>query len=411
MKVQFRPIATIGVTGVLALLLSACAAQPGLRITQPAPTPDAWRLAQTPGAVAAKPEVNAIGDAINKKANGLAQAMTLVPDSAELVTFTDWSRVKAGADAADVTGASATAQQTTLATWLKEQTPFAAYGFSQIETHVKDWGWNSLDLLWEAATRVGDNPVYLLKLRDDVDLDAIKKHFEERKFSKFAYQGATVFAFNGSSADWTKTTQRSIFTTAIFEDEKLLVMSYQPKNVQAILELNAKKGQALADAEAMKSLVATLGEKPSAFLAKASFACKTLDAMAKDIGLHPEALGKFKESFTTEPVHAYSSFGLGYDLEEGKTIGTVVLHYDKAEDAKADMSTRQSDLKQGISLTSMKPYTEVLTLDKATLQDSDIVLQVVPVNNSPKTLWSMISRQDMAYARCPQAVQILSSAG
>jgi hypothetical protein len=407
MKVQVRLTAIVG---VMALALSACAAQAGPRANQPVPTPDAWSLAQTPGAPAAKPEANAIGDAIKANANGLAQAMTLVPDSAELVTFTDWARVKAGADAADVTGQSDVAQQKTLAAWLKEQTPFAAYGFSQIETHVKDWGWNSLDLLWEAATRVGDNPVYVLKLRDDADLDVIKKHFEARKFSKFAYQGATVFAFNGS-ADWIKTTQRSIYTTAIFENEKLLVMSYQPKNVQVILELNAKKSKALGDAEAMTSLVAALGEKPSAFLAKASFACKTLDEMAKDIGLHPEALGKFKGSFTTEPVHAYSAFGLGYDLEEGKTTGTVVLHYDKAEDAKADMNARQSDLKQGLSLTSMKPYTEMLTLDKAVLQGSDILLHVLPVNNSPKTLWSMISRQDMAYARCPQAAQILSNAG
>jgi hypothetical protein len=161
----------------------------------------------------------------------------------------------------------------------------------------------------------------------------------------------------------------------------------------------------------MKSLAAALGEKPSAFLAKASFACKTLDEMAKDIGLQPSALGKFKDSFTTEPVHAYSAFGLGYDLEDGKTTGTVVLHYDKAEDAKADMSARQNDLKQGLSLANMKPYTELLTLEKAELQGNDILLHVLPANNSPKTLWSMISRQDMAYARCPQAVQMTSNAG
>jgi polysaccharide deacetylase 2 family uncharacterized protein YibQ len=181
--------------------------------------------------------------------------------------------------------------------------------------------------------------------------------------------------------------------------------------VQAILELNAKGGKAMADGEAMKSLAAALGEKPSAFLAKASFACKTLDEMAKDIGLQPSALGKFKDSFTTEPVHAYSAFGLGYDLEDGKTTGTVVLHYDKAEDAKADMSARQNDLKQGLSLANMKPYTELLTLEKAELQGNDILLHVLPANNSPKTLWSMISRQDMAYARCPQAVQMTSNAG
>ena len=351
-----------------------------------------------------------MADAINAKANGLVQAMTLVPESAELVTFTDWARVKAGAKADDVTGQSDAAKQGALAKWLKEQTPFAAYGFSQIETHVKDWGWNSLDLVWEAATRVGDNPVYILKLRDDVDLAPIIKHFEERKFSKFSYQGATVFAFTGG-ADWAKTTQRSIYTTAIFENEKLLVMSFQPKNVRAILELNAKQGKAWADVDAMKSIALELGEKPGAFLARASFACKTLDAMAKDIGLKPEALGKFKESFATEPVHAYSAFGLGYAMEGDKTTGTVVLHYDNPDDAKADMSVRQSDLKKGVSLSNLQPYTELLTLDKAVLQGNDILLHVLPANNSPKTLWSMISRQDMAYARCPQAVEITSNAG
>jgi hypothetical protein len=381
--------------------------QPGRVGAKPTATPNAWQKAQVPGAAEVKANTSAISEAIKAKATNLTQALTLVPNTAELVTFTNWSVVKAQAKAENVNSLSNINQQADLVKWLQEQTPFAAYAFAQVEKHATDWGWNSLDVVWEAATRVGETPLYVLKLRDDLDFAPIHKHFADRGFRKFKYLGAVVYAFSGTAA-WTNTTQRSIFTTAIFESEKVLVMSYRPESVQAVLELNAGQTQAnaaaMAQNVALKSTVAMLDAKPSAFLAKASFACKSLDAMAKDLGMSADNLGKFKNSFSTETVHAYSTFGMGYTHDGDKVIGTVVLHYDNADDARADMTIRQKDLRQGISLSNLQPYTELLTLDKATLQGNDIVLNVLPANNSPRTLWSMISRQDMAYARCPQAV-------
>jgi len=406
----------------MAVALSACVGQSARpsQVEPPTATPDAWqraqRAAQTPQAgtaaatAVATPDANAIADAISADSGSLAQALSLVPDTVELVTFTDWALVKQSADAGDVTSQSDETQQADLVKWLKEQTPFAAYGFTQISTHAGDWGWNSLDVLWEVATRVGDNPVYVLKLRDDLDLDAIYKHFTDRKFQRFTYQGATVFAFNSGmpgagGADWTTTTQRSIYTTGVLEDQKVLIMSYQPRNVQAILDLNAGLAKSLGESDEIKSTSAVLAEKPSVFMAKASFTCKSLDTWAKDLGITGDAIGRFKETFSTEPVHAYSVFGMGYAHEGDTVVGTVVMHYEKAEDAKADQAARENDLRQGMSLNNGQPYTSLLTLDSVTVQGNDLVLQVLPVNNSPKTLWSMITRQDMAYARCPQAIE------
>ena len=423
-----RSVARTAATSALVFVLTACAAQSAntrARPTEPpTPTPDAWQRAQmagqadgtavavTPAAGAAADAVpapdatagpNAIADAIEAKDASLAQALTLVPDNAELVTFTDWMLVKQSADAGDVTSQSASAQQADLIKWLKAQTPFAAYGFTQVDTHANDWGWNSLDVVWEVATRVGENPVYVLKLRDDLDVANIYRHFEDRQFKRFNYLGATVFAFSGN-ADWASTTQRSIYTTAVLEDQKVLIMSYQPQNVRAILELNAKLTKSLGESEDIKTTSAVLADKPSVFMAKASFACKSLDTWAKDLGITGDAIERFKGSFSAEPVHAYSVFGVGYAHEGDAVIGTLVMHYDKAEDAQADQTARENDLKQGMSLNSMQPYTSLLTLDTVTVQGNDLVLQVRPANNSPKTLWSMITRQDMAYARCPQAI-------
>ena len=398
---------------VLVLALSACAAQgangrPG-QAEPPTSTPDAWQRAQRAGQTPSTgtpvaPNTSAIADAIRAGDTSLAQALSLVPDSVELVTFTDWKLVKQSANAGDVTSQSDDVQQADLVKWLKEQTPFAAYGFTQVSTHASDWGWNSLDVMWEVATRVGDNPVYMLKLRDDLNLADIYRHFEDRKFQRFSYQGATVFAFNGN-ADWAATTQRSIYTTGVLEDQKILVMSYQPRNVQAILDLNAGQAKSLGESDEIKTTSAVLAEKPSVFMAKASFACKSLDTWVKDLGLTGDAIGRFKGSFSAEPVHAYSVFGMGYAHKGDTVVGTLVMHYDKAEDAKADQAARENDLKQGMSLNNGQPYTSLLTLDSVTVQGNDLVLQVLPVGNSPKILWSMITRQDMAYARCPQAIE------
>ena len=299
-------------------------------------------VAQTANAPTGPAEKSAIKAALTAKASPLAQALALVPQTIEAISFTDWVRVKTsfGLDPAKPDAAAFAAQ-------IKQKTPFAIYGLQYLETHANDWGWGTADLLWEAATRVGDNPVYLLKLRNDFDLSAITQKFEANKFTKFGYQGATVYQHPRGTQDYDKTTQRAINVTAILADEKVLVLSYQPTSVRQILETNAELAPALANGSTLGTLATQMGDLDSVMLAYPALTCRTLDTLIKDQGVAGEALKKVQAAYANQTVHAYDTLGVGYIVNADKTIGQIQMNYAKAEDAKADLPVRQENIEKG----------------------------------------------------------------
>ena len=383
------------VTLAAAVLLTACQ-QPTQRV-RPTATPDAWQVAQTSGAPVSKPEKSAIQAALAAKASPLTQALSVLPDSIEAVSFTDWARVKTsfGLDVSKPNLAAFVVQ-------IKQKTPFAIYGLQYLDSHVSNWGWGTADLLWEAATRVGDNPVYLLKLRDDFDLSAITSKLEAHKFTKFAYQGAAIYQHPAGTQDYDKTTQRAINVTAIYPDEKLLVLSYQSKSVQLILETNAALSPALSATGALGTLASQMGELDSVMLARPTLTCRTMETMINEQGVSGATLKNVQASYANQTVHAYDALGVGYQINTDKTIGQIQMNYAKADDAKADLPIRQGNIEKGLSLSAQQPYSAFFTLDKAEISgDTQMRFTVTPVENLPKNLWTVFSRLDLAFARCP----------
>ncbi len=285
---------------------------------------------------------------------------------------------------------------------IKEKTPFAMFGLQYIESHANNWGWGTADLLWEAATRVGDNPVYLLKLRDDFDLNGITAKLDAHKFTKFDYQGATVFLHPTAPQDYDKTTQRAINVTAILPDEKLLVLSYQAKSVQTVLDVNATAAPGVAANAVISGLAKQLGTADSAMVARAALTCRKLETLISEQGVSGEMLKKVQAAYAGQTVHAYDALGVGYQMAPGKTTGQIYMTYAKADDAKADLPVRQSNFETGLSLSAQQPYSAFFKLDKAELVgDNQMRFTVTPADNLPKNLWTVFSRLDLAFARCP----------
>ena len=379
-----------------ALVLTSCQ-QPTKRV-QPTAIPDPWVLAQTPGAPINKPDKSAIKLAIAAKASPLMQALALVPNEVEAISFTDWSRVKTSfglANNNDIDLAK-------FATQIKEKTPFALYGLQYVETHAKDWGWGTADLMWEAVTRVGENPVYLLKLRDDFDLTAMTDKFDTRKFTQFNYQGATVYLHPASAQDYDKTTQRAVNVVALLPEEKLLVLSYQAKSVQTVLDVNAALGPVFGTNPIISTLAQQMGDLDSIMLARPALTCRTLDTLIKEQGVSGEALKKVQASYAGQTVHAYDALGVGYQITAGKTTGHIHMAYANADDAKVDLPVRQDNIEKGLSLSAQQPYSTFFKLDKAEIADNtQLRFTVTPADNLPKNLWTVFSRLDLAFARCP----------
>ncbi len=83
--------------------------------------------------------------------SNVSELITFVPPSTQSIAFTDWGRIKASQGAQDVTGASPMEDKLAVAlSTSKSEAATSGFGLEHLQTHYDTWGWDSLDLDWEA---------------------------------------------------------------------------------------------------------------------------------------------------------------------------------------------------------------------------------------------------------------------
>ena len=101
-------------------------------------------------------------------------------------------------------------------------------------------------------------------------------------------------------------------------------------------------------------------------------------------------------------IHPYLAFGLGYRHDAGRPLGLVVMHYLDGDIAVADLEARRALASEGESLVTGQPYRDGLfTVEDATVEGSDLLLNVRLIDDKPRRLFDMFFRRDMAFAACP----------
>ncbi len=328
----------------------------------------------------------------------LARALALLPVGDAKVTFTDWSLIRQYVSAKDLSSQSPIEQRVEfIARLSKDQSVASAYGVAHMLDHAKVWGWDSTDLDWEASTVIGQ-PAYVLKFRDEFDLAPVLAHFDERGFAKSEYKGATLYSHKMEPAEWLRATEFAILNTAVLKNEKIFAMSSTPDPVRSLLDVYKREAKALGDDSNIQTLANRLGSVASAYLDPAASDCHV--QLGPNI---PDVLRKWMEeqSKNAPTVHDYSALAIGYRIEKDKPLGLIVLRYQNASDAQADVEPRRQ-LAQGPSLLSPNRTIPELRFRIASIaaQDRDLVMRVEPAGDKPRVLFDMVTQRDMLWAGC-----------
>jgi hypothetical protein len=114
--------------------------------------------------------------AFDRSAEPAEAVLSLVPQSADVVTVTDWDEIRVQLGEPELTSESLVTDRTTF--WEREakEAPALAEGMLRADdsTYLLDHGFTQDDVDWEAHWDGPDGPGYALKLRDDLDLQQVR---------------------------------------------------------------------------------------------------------------------------------------------------------------------------------------------------------------------------------------------
>jgi hypothetical protein len=114
-----------------------------------------------------------LAPAFEKRAEPAQAVLSLVPQSADVITVTDWDEIRVQLGQPELTSESLVTDRTTF--WEREskEAPALAEGMLRADdaTYLLDYGFTKDDVDWEAHW---DGPGYALKLRNDLDLASVR---------------------------------------------------------------------------------------------------------------------------------------------------------------------------------------------------------------------------------------------
>ena len=344
-------------------------------------------------------------------ATSLEQVLRFVPqDSTDvMILFTDWSQIKSNLGLGLLTSEGPPAFRLELAMRVsQDQAAASAYALSFIRTHADTWGWDTADLDWEANVLTRElPPTYILKLRDDFDFSPVATNFAERGFIRTESYGALVFTHEfAGEADWIRTTELAILTTAYVEEEQLMILSSFPAGVEAFLGVRAGELASLAADRFTRATVEHLKNPTAAIVLRGLGECLyfTPNPILDLLGTIPtdERIAELKATIEKQELLVpYRALGVGYRQEEGRPVGTIVFEYDTPELAAMELPVRSLLAQEGMSAHYDAPISEShFTLIDSDVQASAVILTVAPINEQPNRLFRMIFYRDAVFAGC-----------
>jgi len=344
-------------------------------------------------------------------AGGLTEALAWIPASLEdpIVAWTDWAALKDAVGVPWLTGrASLDVKMTFLRRIDEDHAAASAYALFHVAAHAETWGFDTLDLEWEAQiTAAGIPPMYLLKLSESADFDGFLARLDERGFVQTASGVGSIFSRSiDPKLDWVRTTELAIHNTGVIEHERLLILCSSYPAVELVLARHSSAIPALSEADAVLSALGPLGEPLSAILMIGGSTCLHFspNPLLDRIGAPEEdspvdALRAWFES--GEPLHGYAVLGVGYRHVDDRPMGTIVFAYPSAEDAAHDLEPRRLLAEHAASAQAEAPISEVLfTLEQAAVDGPLLRFEVRPVRDQPRRLFRMVWTADAPFAAC-----------
>lgn len=324
----------------------------------------------------------------------LAEAVARMPTGTTDMGFTDWERIRASVGARDVTGASplddkvavvmATAQLETVA---------AGFGAAYLRSHRDAWGWDTLDVDWEAIYSGQGPPVAIVHLREGVDMDAIRRRYDDFGFSTEQVGDVVVRSHPlDPTAPWVGTTELGVTNTAFLDDGRTLMFS---SSREALADALGHRPSMLVPGAS--GVVGALGDPSAAWLVLGpgcpAYTPLPIDPFDPDASLRPLPTG--------EPLHPWTALGVAYERPDWQPIGRIAMGFLDPTHAQADLGPRSTLAREGVSVRVQRPYAEALfTLEDARVEDTTLILDVSPIEGMPRRLFQMLQGRDMTFAGC-----------
>jgi len=339
--------------------------------------------------------VSAASPATGARSN-VSEHITFVPPTAQNVGFTDWGRIRASVGAQDVTGASPFEEKAAVGmSTTKGEAAASAFGLAHLRDHYATWGFDAMDLDWEATIQGGGPPLFVLRFRDGFDLAPVAARFDTRGFASTTVPGGTIHSHEMAlGEDWLRNTEFAILNTGFLDDGRTLVLSGDLDQVSDVL---ARRGT-FPDDPALDAVSAALDGASAALLLPGLGTCTGFQPLPFDIG---DPLGSPAPSLAATTLHPYAAFGVGYGRPDWSPVGRIVFGYLDPLTAAADGPVREALARTGDSLVTKQPIPEVLfSVAGSHLDGSTLTLDVAPVGGFPRRLFDMVYTRDMVFAGC-----------
>lgn len=402
-----------------AVLLSACSSavaptrQSSASPSVPQHTQEALATKQVQPATPTLPTMAHTPTSTVEQSLPLGVAVGLVPLDVSELDFTNWKLIKGYLGLSDITSRSE--PDKLLKLYLStNQNQASASGFAisysgPSRIHEKNWGWDAADLDWESTSYAASGPpVSVLRFKDSFDVSPIVSRFEKRNYRKTQYLGANLYTHSMNlSVGWMrKEPLPQILNVAVLKNEHTMIFSSSPDIIRSYVKVASRTAPSLARSPGIPDTIARLDNPAAAIVLPNGEVCAdfTVESVIGGRG-SPELVEQIKQrrerlARKYGHVHTYVAFGVGYKTENGKPVGTMVMHYPDESSATADLLPRVRLLMHGQSIRTMQSYSKLFKLRHRAVVDSDIVFQLSPTHERPAIFFQVVFQRDLEFASC-----------
>lgn len=323
-----------------------------------------------------------------------------MPPDASWMTFTDWDALKAahGLEILD----SSLPEELRLKGMIEltdDAGIFSSYGLSHLRGHAEAWGWDSTDLTWEAQIITSGPPAFVLRFRDDLDLDPFIGLLDVREFESRPFGDATLRSHElDLRSDWTRTTDLAIQNVAFLPDGHTVAMSGSPDVLEAVLETGATSTPGSVAASPAGQVAAGLDEPVSAAIEMGPGACSGYSdtTFADDPDVDADLVA------SVGPLSAWDAMGIATYAAAGEPFAArLVFLLDGPATAEAEAEARARLATDGHSLVRGEAYADVaFTVTDASATGAVARIDLAPVDERTRSIARAFTSRDLLPARC-----------
>jgi hypothetical protein len=356
--------------------------------------------------------------AVESGGGALSQALKLAPSDTGYLAVTDWEQVKASTGHGSVTSQSAQidrsktyrdvlANEAEVSQFVADTSapdqnvstlPSASTGPNQLSPQAQTWGFDAMDLDWD-ATVVADsssNPILLLHLRPGVDMGAIQSKFDQQKYKSKQIAGVTVRTLGGPLGSAPAGTSAAMSNTAFLRDGRTLAISESLDSLETYL-----RGLGTNVPPEIAAAAGQLGSPWAGAIIGGSHACGYFDPPAGwqlDASYQSVVNGEIASVGNLSPFEAVA---MGYSRQDNP-IGRLSFIYANPDDAKNDLNGRLALAQQARRLAqNHETYaTTVFTVGGSSVDGNALNFDLTPVQNQPIKLFQAFGSRDLVPAVC-----------